>query len=75
MIARSRSRIQWLKEGDASTRFFHLQARHRKGKKFIHRLAAENQICTSHDDKAKLLHEFYQGLLGNSLHRDNTINP
>jgi hypothetical protein len=37
-------------------------------------LAAENQICTSHDDKAKLVHEFYEGLLGNSLHRDNTID-
>jgi hypothetical protein len=37
-------------------------------------LAAENQICTSHDDKEKLIHEFYEGLLGNNLHRDNTID-
>jgi hypothetical protein len=64
-IARSRSRIQWLKEGDV---------RHRKGKNFISRLVSDNGTCTSHDDKAKLIHQFYDGLLGTAWNREHTID-
>jgi hypothetical protein len=73
-IVRSISRIQWLREGDANTRFFHIQDRHRKGKNFISRLVGDNGICTSHDDKARLIHEFYEGLLGTTLNREHTID-
>jgi hypothetical protein len=73
-IARSRSRIQRLREGDANTRFFHIQARHRKGKNFISRLVGDNGICTSHDDNARLIHEFYEGLLGTTWNREHTID-
>jgi hypothetical protein len=34
-IARLRSRILYLQEGDANTSFFHQQARYRKKKNFI----------------------------------------
>jgi hypothetical protein len=34
-IARHRSRIHWLSEGDACTRFFHLHANHHRRKNFI----------------------------------------
>jgi hypothetical protein len=37
-IARLRSRIGWLKEGDGNTNFFHTHARHRKRKNFIAKL-------------------------------------
>jgi hypothetical protein len=37
-IARSRSRISWLSEGDANAALFHLHARHRKRKIFISKL-------------------------------------
>jgi hypothetical protein len=37
-MARVRSRISWLKDGDANTALFHSQARHRKRKNFISKL-------------------------------------
>jgi len=50
-IARSRSRIGWLKDGDANTALFHSHARHRKRKNFIAKLTtADGTILTDHDD-------------------------
>jgi len=73
-IARLRSRIDWVRDGDANTKFFQLHARHRKRKNFIGKLVSGDQIYTKHEDKARLLDEFYEGLLGTSLDRARTIN-
>jgi hypothetical protein len=74
-IARLQSRIGWLKKGDANT-FFHMHARHRKRKIFTGRLVSEDgeAICTSHKDKARLLHDFYGRLLGSSWIREHAID-
>jgi hypothetical protein len=37
-------------------------------------LVAENGICTNHDDKAELIYEYYEGLIGNGWHMDHTID-
>jgi hypothetical protein len=51
-IARSRSRICWLDEGDANTALFHSYARHRKRKNFICKLTTEDgQFLFSHEEK------------------------
>lgn len=73
-IARLRSRIGWLREGDANTQLFHIHARHRKRKNFISKLISQGQICTKHEDKAQLMDEFYENLLGTSMDREETIN-
>jgi len=41
-VARVRSRINWLQDGDANTRLFHMHARHRKRKNFIASLREED---------------------------------
>jgi hypothetical protein len=41
-IARKRSRVLWLREGAACTRFFHLHASHRRRKNFIGHLVVDN---------------------------------
>ena len=51
-VARLRSRIGWLKEGDANTRLFHMRARFRKRKNFIANLTEGDRFLTSHEDKA-----------------------
>jgi hypothetical protein len=73
-IAKLRSRINWLKEGDANTSFFQLHARHRKRKNFIGKIVSDTQVCTSHDDKTKLIDEFYDNLLGKAEIREHTID-
>src|SRR6185437_12898671 len=74
-IARSRSRIGWLKDGDANTALFHSQARHRKRKNFIAKLnTAEGTILTNHEEKEQNIFEFYTNLLGKSVDRDETVN-
>jgi len=73
-MARVRSRIGWLKEGDANTALFHSQARHRKRKNFISKLISNDQVLTSHEEKASEIFSFYETLLGSCKQRENSIN-
>jgi hypothetical protein len=74
-IARSRSRICWMAEGDANTALFHLYAKHQKQKNFISHLTSDDgQLLSSHEDKEKNIFNFYNSLLGEALERDVTVN-
>lgn len=73
-VARLRSRIGWLKEGDANTALFHLHARHCKRKNFIVRLCTEDRIATTHEDKVEVLLDFYSNLIGSREQREHTID-
>jgi len=58
-IARSRSRITWLSEGDANTTLFHSHARHRKRKNFIYKLTTdEGMLITKHEEKEQNIFNF-----------------
>jgi hypothetical protein len=46
-ITRLRSRIKYLKEGDANTKFFHMQARFRKKRNFISKLEEEGRVVAN----------------------------
>jgi hypothetical protein len=73
-ITRLRSRIGWIKEGDANTKKIHTHARHRKRKNFISMLVADSMVCTSHEDKARIVDDFYSKLLGTTVDRAHSIN-
>jgi hypothetical protein len=73
-IARQRTHIGWLWEGDTNTKLLHLHARHRKQKNFIAKLVLRDHICTNHEKKAQMVDQFYENLLGTSTGRENTIN-
>lgn len=52
---------------------FHLHARHRKRKNFNVWLCMEDQIATTHDDKAEVLLDFYSNL-GSREQHERTID-
>jgi hypothetical protein len=73
-IARLRSRIQFLKEGDANTQFFHRHACYRKKRKFISKLEDDGRVITNHDDIQVVLDGFFSNLLGADFQRHVTID-
>jgi predicted deacylase len=73
-IARLRSRILYLQEGDANTYFFHQQARYRKKKNFIANFQVEEHTVTSQEEKQQSALDFYDNLLGIAEHKDYTLD-
>ena len=74
-IARCRSRISWLCEGDANTAMFHSHARHRMRKNFIYKLTTDDGlVLTKHEEKEQNIFNFYSTLLGENLDRGVTVN-
>ncbi|XP_071685294.1 uncharacterized protein [Lolium perenne] len=50
-IARQRSRMRWLREGDANTKLFHAIANGRRIKNFIPAIRVDDQLFTEQEDK------------------------
>ena len=71
---RQRSRILWLREGDANTRFFHAKASARRRKNFIHRVEFDNVVHTEQEGKLDAFWQFFHQLLGQSRPRQHTLN-
>ena len=67
-------RILYIQEGDANTAFFHQQARFRKNKNFITKLQVDNQVVVSHEEKQKVVDDFYENILGRAEERDYTLD-
>jgi len=51
-----------------------MHARHRKRKNFIGKLISGDRICTSHKDKASVIDDYYENLLGICTAKEHTIN-
>ena len=73
-MARMRSRLNWLKDGDVNTSYFQHHARYRKKKNFMAKIKVGEQIFTDQDEKKEAIWNFYNNLLGASGHRDFTLD-
>lgn len=73
-IARQRSRLLQLKEGEANTSFFHRQASHRQRKNIILSIHSEGQVFTGQNNIAQAIDDYYQRLLGSAAERSHTLN-
>jgi hypothetical protein len=71
---RQRSQIQWLREGDASTCFFHAKASARRRKSFIHRIQTDSGVFTDQCDKEDAILGYFKSLLGTPRHRSHSLN-
>ena len=70
---RQASRLTWMKEGDANTRFFHLKINARRRKSHIHALQHDNHFLTTHAEKEQALHEHFSVALGSAAAPSRTI--
>jgi exonuclease III len=61
---RQRSRIAWLKAGDANTRFFHRKSNSRHRKNIIHSLHSPQGIVTSNEEMLELAHHHFDQIMG-----------
>ncbi|CAL5070105.1 unnamed protein product [Urochloa decumbens] len=68
-MARLRSHLTYLKDGDANTKLFHLQSSHRTRKKHIIRLQDDSGIAFSRTEKEEMLFRHFSSILGTSAHR------
>ena len=68
-IIRQRSRITNIVVGDADTKYFHLQACHRKRKSHIDKIFAGDSVLIQEAEKANAFHAHFDDLLGTSSAR------
>jgi hypothetical protein len=66
--------LTWLREGDANTHFFHVKLNSRRRKNFIHAIASDGGIATSHEEKEALIFDHFSSVLGTSEQRSRTLN-
>ena len=66
---RQKSRVQWVKDGDANTHFFHLKASARRRKNHIPQLIHDGVPVADEDAKMEIIWNFFDDLIGRSSPR------
>jgi hypothetical protein len=71
---KQRSRINWIREEDANTKFFHLRANGRRRKNHIPTILGQMGIVSDHGEKAEILLQHFTGLMGSRVPADVDLN-
>jgi hypothetical protein len=69
-MTRQRSRVHWIKEGDANTRLFHVVANGRRARNFIPSIKHNEEHITDQSQIQEVFDEAYRGLLGQIQNRE-----
>jgi hypothetical protein len=72
--ARQKSRLVWLKKGDANTKYFHIMANLRKKKNQIVLLRNDTEVASSQKDKLRITFDHFQKHIGTCPPRNLHIN-
>lgn len=73
-IARQRSHIHYLAEGDANTKFFQLQACHRNRKSFVYNILHQGTVLAQENEKQEAVDTYYDEILGTQHPRTAKLN-
>lgn len=73
-MARQRARTRHLRDGDACTKYLHLQACHRRRKNYMFAVSHNGQTFTEEEAKAGLVYDYYNTLLGSPFIRQHRID-
>lgn len=73
-MARQRTRERHLREGDACTKYFHLQACHHRRKNYLFAIEHNGHTFTEEQAKANVVHSYYDAILGTPFQRQHRIN-
>jgi hypothetical protein len=71
IMARQKSRLTWLSEGDANTSYFHTHASHRRRQNFIGSLKVRQHMFTEHEEIEKALTDHYISRFGTPANQNN----
>lgn len=73
-MARQRSRVHQLSEGDANTAYFHLIVRGRKRRNFISSLIVAGHTVADHEDMESALHSHFAAVFDTASAPDTTLD-
>jgi hypothetical protein len=73
-MARQGARLLYIREGDASTKFFHVHANSQRHWNHIRSLVDNGEVFLSEDHKADAIFHYFDEVLGSSPSRLNSIN-
>ena len=68
------SRIRFLEEGDADTKFFHLQACHRNRKNHVPSILHEDPWFSAEEAKEEVIYNYYKDILGTAFQRLHSLH-
>ena len=74
IIARQRSLMLYLREGEASASFFHINASKKRRKNHLFRLSRGDSTATNQEDMEELASNFFIDLIGSPKTRNSSIN-
>jgi len=71
---KQRSRLTYIRCGDANTKFFHSRANARRRKNYIHCLHTDGGIAVAHQEKEKVIRDYFKNHIGSAVPRTSTVN-
>jgi len=71
---RQKSRLTYIRCGDANIKFFHIRASARRRKNYIHCLQIDEGMAFSYEEKEKVAGDYFRNHLGTSAQRAMTLD-